>query len=316
MADIVEVVDITPKVNKTALAKVHKDIQEASGPSVGAMASNQLGRTATNLLNVAGGTFGNVGSAALSGAATGGPWGAVISAGSAAIEGIFEKAMSFFKQIPGLVGKASPATLKRFLDVFDDIEAVVGHRLVPVLDAWTDEIRLLGDFLQSILPDTKDFKDLVDAWRPILKEARQILTDLAPTMKLVFTVILKYATERMKEFAKAIEILSAVVQSSPLYQLISKVGGEKKDLSSSFGAAAGSGSIVSGQELHRRTVIAALSTGMSPEEKTAENTKEANGYLAKIAEAVVKAPFDGVRGAQSLTNPRDIAEHIVSWVSN
>ena len=52
--------------------------------------------------------------------------------------------------------RPGPATMRMFNQAVDDTSAVIGRVYVPILELWGKEVRMLGDFLSTLLPTTKD----------------------------------------------------------------------------------------------------------------------------------------------------------------
>jgi hypothetical protein len=86
------------------------------------------------------------------------------------------------------VALASPASMQRFRLVAEDTAAVIGDRLRPVLEILTGAFRLLGDFLETILPSADEFRDILAPVTGFLSELRDALASIAPVVRDVLVV--------------------------------------------------------------------------------------------------------------------------------
>src|SRR5579885_455223 len=93
----------------------------------------------------------------------GGGIGGGLGLGLAAASGVVAAATLLAETITdaalATVGKASPATMARMNMAWDDMLAVIGRALIPVVELLTAGFRLLGDFLASILPPTAEVRE-------------------------------------------------------------------------------------------------------------------------------------------------------------
>lgn len=117
------------------------------------------------------------------------------------------------------VSKSNPGTYDRFTRTIEDVMAVFGQRLAPVLEIVTEAFRLIGDVLHTILPSGQEFRemlkpisDLFGALRPILGMVATLLNGvLGAAIKVVgfalngLATAIKWVAEKMGEpfvFAK------------------------------------------------------------------------------------------------------------------
>jgi hypothetical protein len=89
------------------------------------------------------------------------------------------------------VALASPASMQRFRLVAEDTAAVIGDRLRPVLEILTGAFRLLGDFLETVLPSADEFRDILAPVTGFLSELRDALASIAPVVRDVLVVAFK-----------------------------------------------------------------------------------------------------------------------------
>lgn len=138
---------------------------------------------ARNLLGIGTGP----GATGISGGAGGGLGGALAGLGGAAAGAASAIAQLAIKT----VGLASPATMQRFNLVMEDTLAVVGDRLRPVIEILTDAFKLLGDWLETILPSADEFREILSPVTDFLSELRDALASIAPIVKDVLVVAFK-----------------------------------------------------------------------------------------------------------------------------
>jgi hypothetical protein len=180
----------------------------------------------------------------------------------------------------GAAQLANPAVVERLTMAFRDVGAVIGHSVLPIVELFTRGVRLLGDFLASILPSQAEMAKLTKALEPAFQGLREIMTALAPLIADVLSGVLKGVIWLVSELAKGLKWLADRIKDALAYLGIAS----NKPLLSSVGAAASPASFVSIADLGAR----AQQAGKKPEEETAANT----GMLVKIAEEVARKGFD------------------------
>ena len=185
----------------------------------------------------------------------------------------------------GLAGMANPATLIRFNQALDDTWAVIGARLIPVVNFWTDVMRTVGDVFQTMLPSTKDVRAVMAEYKPMLKEVRVIAGELAPYIRMVLVKVLTDAAKAVRVFVTALRLLIGMVRAVPFIgeKIFGKEGEEATPLKSSFGAAGRGASFGGIEDIHKQAIIGALSAGRNLDQETADNTKKTAELLEQIA---------------------------------
>lgn len=205
-------------------------------------------------------------------------------------------AIMAFNKIKEVIGtladysaKSNPAAAKMLSEAFEDLEAVIGARFTPVVKFATQAVRLIGDFLQSILPTEAQFEEAVAALQPVMNEFRELLTEIAPYVKdyLVdslknFVAVLRFT---VTETVRLVRTLAAAVKFVTGYELL-KTPGPAPRLQSSFGAAAREATYVSNEEVGRRAVLNAFNRGFGVnwQEKTANAAESINEKMDKLME--------------------------------
>jgi len=154
----------------------------------------------------------------------------------------------------------------------------------------TQVVRLVGDFLQTILPTEQQFEEVVAALTPVMAELRAALTDVAPLLQNIMVVALKTFAIVLRETVMAtinlVRMLAEVVKQITGYDALKKfVGGRPiGQLQSSFGAAAREATYVSNEDVGRRAVLNAFNRGFGVnwQEKTANAAEAINEKMDKL----------------------------------
>jgi type VI secretion system secreted protein VgrG len=206
-----------------------------------------------------------------------GPIGIAATAAAVALDIVGKTLKDAFAETQHLVSKANPAVMKRFTLAFDDMEAVVGHRLTPVMETATKITREIGDVLATVLPNTSEmrdvlaplgdtFKDVVQATKPLIFAMKEGLSaalhELATTVQFTAGVT-SGATEHWRQWAKRMGM----------------------EMESSMGAAARPAKVQGIESYLNSAYASALSSGGNdPGQQTAKNTKEATDILKEVRE--------------------------------
>jgi hypothetical protein len=228
-----------------------------------------------------GGGSGGLGST-LAGAA-GGAIGGGLGLGLAAASGVVAAATLLAETITdaalATVGKASPATMARMNMAWDDMLAVIGRALIPVVELLTAGFRLLGDFLASILPTTAEVREAFGGFYEILGDLRDVLAEIAPILKEAIKWLLQLAGTLISWLAKVITYPVKLLRDAGL------VGGAKP-LTSSVGAAARPASIQTDAVAFARQtyarILSSVGGGLSPQERQAKAAEDSVKLLQDI----------------------------------
>lgn len=246
--------------------------RRAPGRTLGAAAMN-IGRALPggNLL----GAVGNVASAATGEGAAGiagalgglgamaGPIGAIAAAAPAAIGALGQVRDT----IVSLAGKANPGVLMLYQRALDDIQGVIGQRLVPVLELFADGARLVGDVLQTILPSQVEFREAIAPLRSALQEMRPAIADLVMPFKEMGRQNLQQIALGLKMFADQLSKYAWVAQLGMSVSGFGVLGGGA--LQSGVGAAYRPSQINSLESYTRSvyTATAGMGGAIGPQEK-------------------------------------------------
>ncbi len=231
---------------------------------------------------------GGIGST-LAGAA-GGLVGGGVGLAVAAVSGVVGAAVALGETIKdtalATVSKASPATMARMNQAWDDLLAVIDRSLVPVVELLTDSFRLLGGFLAGILPSAAEFRAALQPLRDFFEELRPVLAEIASVLKEVLKVGLKALAEALRLVLTPLRWLIGLAKQLGL------LSGEQK-LPSSVGAAARPASIhtdaISFAQQTYGKILSSFGGGSSPEERQAQAAEEAVDLLQEIRDKLAKS---------------------------
>jgi len=211
------------------------------------------------------------GAAAAGGGGAGGGLGAILG-------GIGLPALSVAGGI-GAVGVGAPGVMAKFTRTLADIAGVIGQTLAPVLDTFTQALRLFGDVLASLLPDQQTMNELMEPVRDMIKELAETFKMLLPVLKPIIRDVLTLAKILVTEFAEGLKLVFSLIRD-----FLSLLGYKVQELRSSVGAAAGPATYTGIAELGRQTRLSAYGaeSARRPEEETAKNTAETSRALLAI----------------------------------
>lgn len=225
-----------------------------------------------------------------------------------AVPGIFRDITS---SITSMVGKANPGLMSLWGQALDDIQGVIGQTFIPMLETMLDMVRFFGDVLATVLPSTREMNGALAGFRTAWLHLKEVLTEmvlqLGPQLRanLITTVeILGFVTtmvvRHLSGLANALRWLI-----DPVGSLVRLLGGGRRELASSVGAAARPASITGIEEYQRQLQINAFMQpgGISPEQQTANNTRDMLQILRTIAAqqgAIAAVGPRGVMGVMGL----------------
>lgn len=203
--------------------------------------------------------------------------------------GISKALIGMFKTITSFVQKANPGAVQRLGLAMDDLVAVIGHTLTPVVEVVTKAIRNFGDFLATILPSSQEFRAALAPVFEELDEFRDVLATIAPYIKDYLTQALKTLTVVLKLVYGTI---TQIIRGLKALGLVSSTA----KLTSSMGAAARQHTFTNPEEYAKSIYLAAANAqGREPQKETADNTKGIWDTLKEIPERIGKAIGDTFR---------------------
>lgn len=111
--------------------------------------------------------------------------------------------------------KASPGIFGTWTRALEDVQAVIGHSFLPVLELMRDSVRLFGDVLANILPSSTEVRTALIGLRGTFSEVsgviRESLREIGPEMREMFVGMIKELSYAMKDLAPAIKPLIEIV---------------------------------------------------------------------------------------------------------
>jgi len=254
MADQVEV-EIIPKVTSAAL-NVLKDVFGKVIGTISGVHGPGMSRPATAVSTLAG--------SAVSGRAVVSTGMSAIGAASGAATALATPAgaiMSALGPVMAMVSKANPAVVERLEQAFSDVLGTIGQALIPVVEAVTPVVRMLGDTLASVL-DPALVGEIVSAFQPLIESFGDILKTLAPALKDIVKIAADLLVPVIKLIAETLKwiIDKVMVVLRPLLKLVGLSVGEEggKFAKSSVGMSAHGGGSASIEELGKRSQMAAF----------------------------------------------------------
>lgn len=213
----------------SALQNIIRDIPLIGrvGDALGTVVS-----TAVNfgrLVGEVGSTLGKIGSAAASAGSSGlasaagalgelsvagGPAAIAVGAVVGGVVALTAAAYAFEATAVSTTSKYNPAVVEKLTLAQDDLTAVMGRSLLPVVSLVTEGTRLLGDTLISILPSTGEVATALAPISDLFSEIRTVLGDLAPDLKafvqgglVVLGAALKETTHIIKSVVDGLRVL-------------------------------------------------------------------------------------------------------------
>ncbi len=199
---------------------------------------------------------------------------AVAVAGLAIAAGLADAA---WRKTEQLVQLASPATVERLNLAFDDLGAVVGQRLQPLVAVAADGVR--ADVITNVLPSASDVRDTLASLRPAIDDVKAALLDVAPVIKEALKFDLKLAGGFVREFASVVGAAARAFRALGLLPKNDAAG-------NSFGASAQATSYKTdlseiGREVRQAAFREGVDRGRDPQE-------EAVSWLQRISDDIQK----------------------------
>src|SRR5262249_53014547 len=114
--------------------------------------------------------------------------------------------------LTSMAAKASPGQFKLWTVALDDVQGVIGQSFLPVLELMREGVRLFGDVLANILPNTSEVRGALSglrgAFREIGAEIRKVFAELGPTIRDMLIEKIKTLAYWGAVAAKTIAILA------------------------------------------------------------------------------------------------------------
>jgi hypothetical protein len=200
--------------------------------------------------------------------------------GAVGIAGGVQQIEAVLKPIMNLVAKVNPGLVEKLELAFENIFAVIGQSLEPVLEAILPLIQKFGDFIATILPSQAAMNDYVEALKPLFDTLTDVMQKLGPYIHVVIEALMQLTSlfEWIRNFIFH-ELLGAALGVIP------DLGGNKSSQGAAFRQASYSGI----QELGSSFAQAAFSEGtdtQSPQQKQVGFLEEIRNYVNAIKQFV------------------------------
>lgn len=162
--------------------------------------------------------------------------------------------------LTSFAGKANPAALRLFNEANEDVQAVIGRTFVPMLNAMRDGVRLFGDVLASVLPDTSEVTSALstfqEAFRDFRSSVSEAMGEFGPVIRTGLLLVIRALGDAA---AWAMRQLQPLVHwLGEFFRPIREALGLGHEARSSVGAAARSASMEGFGEYQRRLQLAAF----------------------------------------------------------
>lgn len=173
-------------------------------------------------------------------------------------------------KIGSFVSKANPAVMDRLSLAMDNVSAVIGHALTPVVQAMIPLVEMFGDFLASIIPSQAEMNVLMKEFTPLIDALREELQALAPVISTIIKAIIKFSAVLLNFIVK---VQSAIFRS--IAAVLNAISGRQTGEGfkrTSRNAAYRDAQFIGGADLASLLQRQAFGAGLSLQETIAENT--------------------------------------------
>jgi hypothetical protein len=177
----------------------------------------------------------------------------------AVVPGIFK---SIVETLVGFTAQANPALYEQYQIAIQDVQAVIGNTFLPVLSLMRDGIRLFGDTLAELLPNSQEVSasltDVYAAFSEFRKAILEMSSELGPIIRSGLVAALNVLGQIAREVASYVTYL--VKAMTPwIAQLREFLGLHKGPARSSIDAAARPAQMSGIDEYQRQLQLAAFS---------------------------------------------------------
>ncbi len=229
-----------------------------------------------------------------------------------AAEGAINAIDSITRSLVAMTRLSSPGTFRLWEYALTDSQAVIGHSFTPVLELMTEEVRLFGDALASVLPNTEETRrglaPLAEAMKEFNGAARDALKELGPSIRVFLVASLYDLSAILKVTAYQVTVLTRSLEGQA--RIMNALTGQKPEARSSYGAAARPATFMSDESYLNKIYEGAFSLpaqGAKPEERTATAAEKILNWLEKhdpggIGKMAADAVLPGAREAAWETN--------------
>jgi hypothetical protein len=177
------------------------------------------------------------------------------------------------------VSVGAPVVFERFTRTLLDISAVIGRSVAPVLETFTQLLRLFGDVLLTVLPSQKEMNEIMKPARDIINELANVFRRLTPIIRPLIISILRLGEAMRLATGSALKVID---------KLMEKLGLVGEDLMSSIGAAPQPARRMGIFEYGQEARLAALAgtDSLTEQKKTNDNLEKTQSWLERIYDAL------------------------------
>lgn len=214
--------------------------------------------------------------------------------------------------------KASPGTMMQFTRAVEDSQAVIGRTFVPVLESMRDGVRLFGDVLASILPDTSEVSAVLTTFKEAFGEfgssVREAMGEFGPVIKTGFLVVIKMLGDAAAWAVRQLKPL--VTWLGEFFRPIREMLGLSPEARSSVGAAAAPARFGAISDYQRQLQIAAFSGGATAASLPTtvggiqRTIDEIYAWLRSVPEKLMEEAYQAFDGFVAMFTVRDMREAI------
>ena len=304
-------INVVPEVDSSALRNAAQRIGQAlgGGAAGGGLQMKMMGGPALGRIGgMAGGFMGGAAgalTAPLGGMAAG--MGSMASAMLGPINQVIGGFGAAAQAIGLFVSKSNPLMMEKFNLVMNDTLAVVGQRLEPMMEILTEGLKLVGDVLNSILPDASAFKELFGPIKESMDIFRDTMGGIADFIKDTLTIVLKTFGIVLKAVLLPFQAFARMMQALFGWE------GAGANLKSSTGAAVRNVSFGNMQSVAQEFYKKALMSGSSASKPQGEY----QGPLAKIVSLLdtISSWVTAIGNKLNAFNPKTIARGAINMYS-
>jgi hypothetical protein len=173
----------------------------------------------------------------------------------------------------GFAAKASPGQFKMFQIAIEDVQGVIGQAFLPMMGMMRDAIRLVGDALANILPNSQEvfeaLSPLREAFSGLGDSLRELMTEVGPLIREVLIGGLTALSYVLSLVVKWVDFLVKGLNFilSPIKALLGLLGVDTS-ARTSVGAAARPAEFSGFEEYQKKMQLAAFT---EPGKPTAED---------------------------------------------
>ncbi len=176
-----------------------------------------------------------------------------------AIPGVIKDTL---ETLTAFASKTGTGRVQQLQMAIDDVQAVIGHAFLPVIDIMKNAVRTLGDVLASILPNSSEAEAALSGFkeglREIFDEIRNIAREIGPSIRSGLVTALQVLGEVVRAVSHYITIAARTIREALETLGLANPNAQQR---SSVGAAARTAQFDSAESYQQRLQQAAFSAG-------------------------------------------------------